>query len=139
MANGTREFSKHHEGHKSVGELATRRPDFYGSRATSECSVLRQLSGHHVWASARNKYPKPKELVCDGGKVGVMPKEPMLVPPLWEESVNVKTCLGINTPSNRNRSRSMSECHTHQVKVVSITRLSVAMQTTMPAGLKLRC
>jgi len=26
MANGTREYSKHHEGKKSVGELATRRP-----------------------------------------------------------------------------------------------------------------
>ena len=24
--------------------------------------------------------PKPKELVCDGGKVGVMPKEPLMKP-----------------------------------------------------------
>ena len=26
--------------------------------------------------------PKSKELVCDGGKVGVMPEEPLLVAPL---------------------------------------------------------
>ena len=30
-----------------------------------------------------------------------MPKEPMLVAPLWEEFVNVKACFGINTQSNR--------------------------------------
>ena len=36
----------------------------------------------------------------DGGKVGGIPKESVGVS-LWEESVNVKTCLGINTQSNR--------------------------------------
>ena len=67
--------------------------------------VLRELSGHPAWASARNKDPKPKELVCDGGKVGAMPKYSMLVAPLWEEYVNVKACLGINTQSNQMKRR----------------------------------
>ena len=56
-----------------------------------------------VWASARNKDPKPKELVCDDDKVGVMPQKPMLVAPLWEDSVNVEAGHGINTRSNKRR------------------------------------
>ena len=87
MANGNREYSKHHKGQQSVGELAT------GGLIPKEVERRASTAGAErppFLGICTEQKPKPKELVCDGGKVGVMPKEPMLVAPLWEESENVK-------------------------------------------------
>ena len=50
---------------KGTHRSASWRPGGLTSTEVSGKRVLRELSGHPIWASARNKDPKPKELVCD--------------------------------------------------------------------------